>query len=157
MTIGQGKKAPSFSLNDQDGDKIKLNDLAGQWVVLYFYPRDDTPGCTIEARDFTASFRAFQKLGAIVYGCSPDSVESHQKFIRKYKLKIGLLSDPNHKTMQKYGAWGEKNMYGNITVGVIRSTVLIDPNGKVARHWKRVKTKGHADSVQKTLEELNTL
>ncbi|HCF73277.1 MAG TPA: peroxiredoxin [Arenicellales bacterium] len=157
MTIEQGKKAPSFSLNDQDGDKIKLNDLAGQWVVLYFYPRDDTPGCTIEARDFTANFRAFQKLGAIVYGCSPDSVESHQKFIRKYKLKIGLLSDPNHKTMQKYGAWGEKNMYGKITVGVIRSTVLIDPNGKVARHWKRVKTKGHADSVQKTLEELNTL
>jgi peroxiredoxin Q/BCP len=157
MTIEQGEKAPSFSLNDQDGDKIKLNDLAGQWVVLYFYPRDDTPGCTIEARDFTANFRAFQKLGAIVYGCSPDSVESHQKFIRKYKLKIGLLSDPNHKTMQKYGAWGEKNMYGKITVGVIRSTVLIDPNGKVARHWKRVKTKGHADSVQKTLEELNTL
>jgi peroxiredoxin Q/BCP len=157
MTIEQGKKAPSFSLNDQDGDKIKLNDLAGQWVVLYFYPRDDTPGCTIEARDFTANFRAFQKLGAIVYGCSPDSVASHQKFIRKYKLKIGLLSDPNHKTMQKYGAWGEKNMYGKITVGVIRSTVLIDPNGKVARHWKRVKTKGHADSVQKTLEELNTL
>ena len=157
MTIEQGKKAPSFSLNDQDGDKIKLNDLAGQWVVLYFYPRDDTPGCTIEARDFTANFRAFQKLGAIVYGCSPDSVESHQKFIRKYKLKIGLLSDPNHKTMQKYGAWGEKNMYGKITVGVIRSTVLSDPNGKVARHWKRVKTKGHADSVQKTLEELNTL
>ena len=157
MTIEQGKKAPSFSLNDQDGDKIKLNDLAGQWVVLYFYPRDDTPGCTIEARDFTTNFRAFQKLGAIVYGCSPDSVESHQKFIRKYKLKIGLLSDPNHKTMQKYGAWGEKNMYGKITVGVIRSTVLIDPNGKVARHWKRVKTKGHADSVQKTLEELNTL
>ena len=157
MTVEQGKKAPSFSLNDQDGDKIKLNDLAGQWVVLYFYPRDDTPGCTIEARDFTANFRAFQKLGAIVYGCSPDSVESHQKFIRKYKLKIGLLSDPNHKTMQKYGAWGEKNMYGKITVGVIRSTVLIDPNGKVARHWKRVKTKGHADSVQKTLEELNTL
>ena len=157
MTIEQGKKAPSFSLNDQDGDKIKLNDLAGQWVVLYFYPRDDTPGCTIEARDFTANFRAFQKLGAIVYGCSPDSDESHQKFIRKYKLKIGLLSDPNHKTMQKYGAWGEKNMYGKITVGVIRSTVLIDPNGKVARHWKRVKAKGHADSVQKTLEELNTL
>ena len=157
MTIEQGKKAPSFSLNDQDGDKIKLNDLAGQWVVLYFYPRDDTPGCTIEARDFTANFRAFQKLGAIVYGCGPDSVASHQKFIRKYKLKIGLLSDPNHKTMQKYGAWGEKNMYGKITVGVIRSTVLIDPNGKVARHWKRVKTKGHADSVQKTLEELNTL
>ena len=157
MTVEQGKKAPSFSLNDQDGDKIKLSDLTGQWVVLYFYPRDDTPGCTIEARDFTANFRAFQKLGAIVYGCSPDSVESHQKFIRKYKLKIGLLSDPNHKTMQKYDAWGEKNMYGKITVGVIRSTVLIDPNGKVARHWKRVKTKGHADSVQKTLEELNTL
>ncbi|SVA63443.1 uncharacterized protein METZ01_LOCUS116297 [marine metagenome] len=157
MTVEQGKKAPSFSLNDQDGKKVKLSDLAGQWVVLYFYPRDDTPGCTIEACDFTTNSRAFEKLGAIVYGCSPDSVASHQKFIRKYKLKIGLLSDPNHKTMQKYGAWGEKNMYGKITVGVIRSTVLIDPNGKVARHWKRVKTKGHADSVQKTLKELSTL
>jgi len=157
MTVEQGKKAPSFSLNDQDGEKVKLSDLAGQWVVLYFYPRDDTPGCTIEACDFTTDFRTFQKLGAIVYGCSPDSVESHQKFIRKYKLKIGLLSDPNHKTMQKYGAWGEKNMYGKLTVGVIRSTVLIDPNGKVARHWKRVKAKGHADSVRKTLEELGTL
>ena len=152
-----GDLAPDFTMDSDKDDSVSLQDLRGNTVVLYFYPKDDTPGCTIEACDFTTNFRAFQKLGAIVYGCSPDSVESHQKFIRKYKLKIGLLSDPNHKTMQKYGAWGEKNMYGKTIVGVIRSTALIDPNGKVARHWKRVSSKGHADSVRKTLEELKAL
>ena len=112
MAIEEGKKAPAFTLNDQDGKKVKLSDLAGQWTVLYFYPRDDTPGCTIEACDFTSSVKSFEKLGATVYGCSPDSIESHQKFIKKFKLKISLLSDPTHKMMEKYDAWGEKNMYG---------------------------------------------
>ena len=154
MTIEEGKKAPAFTLNDQDGKKVKLSDLAGQWTVLYFYPRDDTPGCTIEACDFTSSLKAFEKLGATVYGCSPDSIESHQEFIKKFKLKIGLLSDPTHKMMEKYSAWGEKNMYGKISEGVIRSTVLIDPEGKVAKHWKRVKAKDHAEYVRKALAEL---
>ena len=156
MAVEEGKKAPAFTLPDENGDKVRLSDQAGNWVVLYFYPRDDTPGCTVEACDFTSGLKAFEKLGAKGYGCSGDSAESHQKFIKKYKLKISLLSDPTHKVMEKYGAWGEKNMYGKITVGVIRSTVLIDPQGKVAKHWKRVKTKGHADSVRKALEELQS-
>ena len=153
MAIEEGKKAPAFTLNDQDGKKIKLSDLAGQWMVLYFYPQDATPGCTIEACDFTSSLKAFEKLGAAGYGCSPDSIESHQKFIKKFKLKIDLLSDPTHKMMEKYGAWGEKNMYGNISEGVIRSTVLINPEGKVVKHWKRVKAKDHAEYVRKFLAE----
>ena len=153
MKIVEGKKAPAFSLNDENGDKIKLSDLLGNWIVLYFYPRDDTPGCTIEACDFTSNLKAFEKLNSIVYGCSPDSSDSHQKFIRKHKLKIKLLSDPSHLVMEKYGARGDKNMYGKITQGVIRSTVLIDPNGKVAKHWKRVKAKGHAEAVREWLEK----
>ncbi|MBP82118.1 MAG: thioredoxin-dependent thiol peroxidase [Acidiferrobacteraceae bacterium] len=153
MPVEEGKKAPAFTLPDQYGNKIRLADLAGQWVVLYFYPKDDTPGCTIEAQDFTRNLDQFSKLGATVLGCSPDSGESHLKFISKYKLQVSLLSDPEHKVMSKYGAWGEKNMYGKITQGVIRSTVLIDPKGKVRKHWKRVKTKGHAEAVQRTLNE----
>ncbi len=152
--IEVGKKAPAFTLNDQDGNQVKLGDLKGQWIVLYFYPKDDTPGCTIQACEFTSSVKDFQKLDATVYGCSPDSSESHQNFIAKHKLKINLLSDPSTKTMEKYSAFGEKNMYGKITVGVIRSTVIIDPAGKVAHHWKRVKSKGHAELVAKKLTEL---
>ena len=140
-------------LPDENGNKLQLKSLAGNWVVLYFYPRDDAPGCTVEACAFTSGLKSFERLGAKVYGCSPDTAESHQKFIKKFKLKIHLLSDPAHKVMEKYGAWGEKNMYGNITLGVIRSTVLINPKGKVAKHWKRVKTRGHAESVRKVLEE----
>ena len=151
-----GKKAPAFTLANQDGTKQKLSDLHGQWVVLYFYPKDDTPGCTIQACEFTTGIKKFEKIDATVYGCSPDSPESHRKFIAKHKLKVGLLSDPNHTTMEKYGAWGEKNMYGKITEGVIRSTVIIDPTGKVAHHWKRVKSKGHAEHVRTRLIELQS-
>jgi thioredoxin-dependent peroxiredoxin len=133
---------------------VKLGDLAGGWVVLYFYPKDDTPGCTVEACDFTAGIKGFEKLDAAVLGCSPDSTERHRKFIEKYKLKIALLSDPEHKVLEKYGAWGEKNMYGRKTMGVIRSTVIIDPAGKVARHWPKVKAQGHAEEVREALAEL---
>jgi peroxiredoxin Q/BCP len=156
MPIEEGKKAPAFTLENEKNQKVRLSDFAGKWVVLYFYPKDDTPGCTIEAQDFTRDLQQFEKLGATVLGCSPDSVESHQKFIRKYKLSISLLSDPSHKMMSRYNAWGEKNMYGKITEGVIRSTVLIDPKGKVAKHWRRVSAKGHAESVQKTLTALSS-
>jgi peroxiredoxin Q/BCP len=149
-----GKKAPSFTLLDQDDQKVKLGDLEGGWVVLYFYPKDDTPGCTVEACDFTAGLKDFEKLDTTVIGCSPDSTERHRKFIAKYKLKIRLLSDPEHEVLEKYGAWGEKNMYGRKTMGVIRSTVLIDPAGKVARHWPKVKAQGHAEEVQAALKEL---
>ena len=153
MILMEGKKAPPFTLPDEMGNKIKLTDSLGQWVILYFYPKDDTPGCTIEACDFTTVLKSFQKLNALVYGCSPDSSQSHRNFIEKYKLKITLLSDPSHTVMQKYGAWGEKNMYGKISHGVIRSTVLIDPNGTIAKHWKRVQTKGHAEKVLKSLKK----
>ena len=156
MSIEEGKKAPAFTLENEKSEKVRLSDLTGKWVVLYFYPKDDTPGCTIEAQDFTRDLKQFEKLGATVLGCSPDSVESHQKFIRKYKLSISLLSDPSHKMMGRYNAWGEKNMYGRITEGVIRSTVLIAPKGKVAKHWRRVSAKGHAESVQKTLTALSS-
>ncbi len=153
--IEVGKKAPAFSLKDEAGEQVKLADLAGQWVVLYFYPKDDTPGCTVEACEFTSGLRGFEKLQAAVFGCSRDSAESHGKFIAKYKLKVRLLSDPDHVVMEKYGAWGEKNNYGKKTMGVIRSTVLIDPKGVVAYHWPTVKAAGHAEKVREKLAELS--
>ena len=150
----EGKKAPAFTLTDQAGNKVRLAELAGQWVVLYCYPKDDTPGCTIEAQDFTKDLKKFGALGAAVFGCSPDSVESHQKFIAKYKLPFTLLCDPNRKIMEKYGAWGEKMMYGKKTVGVIRSTTWVGPDGKVKKHWKRVaKAADHPDKVLELLQE----
>lgn len=153
-SIEVGKKAPAFTLENQEAEKMKLGDFPGQWLVLYFYPKDDTPGCTTQACEFTAGIKQFEKLDATVVGVSPDSPEEHQKFIAKHKLKVTLLCDPTHAMMEKYGAWGEKNMYGKITIGVIRSTVLIDPTGKVAHHWKKVKSAGHAESVRKKLAEL---
>jgi thioredoxin-dependent peroxiredoxin len=152
--IDVGKKAPAFSLQDDSGTKVSLSSLAGQWVVLYFYPKDDTPGCTVEACEFTSGLPKFDKLDAAVFGCSRDTPESHRKFIAKYKLKIKLLSDPDHGVMEKYGAWGEKNNYGKKTMGVIRSTVLIDPAGKVAHRWATVKAAGHAEQVREKLAEL---
>jgi thioredoxin-dependent peroxiredoxin len=153
--IAVGKKAPAFSLENQDGETVKLADLKGRWVVLYFYPKDDTPGCTTEACDFTAGLAAFEGLNAVVYGCSADSPESHTKFIAKRALKVGLLSDPKHEMMEKYGAWGEKNMYGKISQGIIRSTVILDPEGKVAHRWAKVKAAGHAEAVRAKLAELH--
>jgi thioredoxin-dependent peroxiredoxin len=153
-TLQVGKKAPAFTLSDENGDQVKLADLAGQWVVLYFYPKDDTPGCTVEACEFTSGLSGFEKLDATVFGCSADSPESHRKFIAKHKLKVKLLSDPDHAVMEKYGAWGEKNNYGKKTIGVIRSTALIAPDGKVAHHWATVKAAGHAEKVRDKLVEL---
>jgi peroxiredoxin Q/BCP len=151
-----GSKAPDAQIVNQDEESVTLTGLRGKgtWLVLYFYPNDDTPGCTVEACDFTAGLKSFEKLEAKVVGCSPNTADSHRKFIAKYKLKIDLLSDPDHKLMNKYGAWGEKNMYGKITTGVIRSTAIIDPDGKIAHHWPRVKAAGHADVVQAKLKEL---
>ncbi len=149
-----GKKAPDFALKNQDDETIKLGALKGKWVVLYFYPKDDTPGCTTEACDFTSGIKDFEKLEAAVVGCSPDGPESHRKFIAKYKLKVRLASDPEHDTMASYGAWGEKVLYGRKTIGVIRSTVLVGPDGKVAHHWSTVKAAGHADAVREKIKEL---
>ena len=152
--IEVGKKPPAFTLKDQDGQPVRLRDCEGRWVVLYFYPKDDTPGCTIEACDFSEGLAGFQMLDALVLGCSPDDAASHAKFIAKYTLRITLLSDPGHAVMTKYGAYGEKVLYGKRSIGVIRSTVLIGPEGTVAHHWKRARAKGHADQVRKKLEEL---
>ena len=149
-----GSTAPAFSLPDQDDETVKLADYKGQWVVLYFYPKDDTPGCTTEACDFTDGIKSFEKLDAAVLGCSPDSTESHRKFIAKYKLKVRLLSDRDHTVMEKYGAWGEKILYGQKKIGVIRSTVIVGPDGKVAHHWAQVKAAGHAEKVREKLQEL---
>ena len=154
MSVEIGKRAPAFTLPDQDENKVKLSDLKGQWVVLYFYPRDDTPGCTTEACDFTSGLAEFEALDCTVLGCSPDTPEKHRKFIDKHDLGITLLADTDKKVLEKYGAWGEKKMYGKTTMGVIRSTVLIDPTGKVAHHWSNVRAKGHADKVLATLQEL---
>jgi peroxiredoxin Q/BCP len=149
-----GKKAPAFTLVNQNDEKVSLKDLAGQWVVLYFYPKDDTPGCTTEACEFTAGIKGFEKLNAKVLGCSADSTEAHRKFIAKYKLKLDLLSDPDKKMLEAYGAWGEKTLYGRTSMGIIRSTVIIAPDGKVAHHWSKVKAAGHADAVRDKLTEL---
>jgi peroxiredoxin Q/BCP len=142
-----GKKAPAFSLESSDGGKVKLADLAGKPVVVYFYPRDNTPGCTTEANDFRTAMPQFKKLGVTVVGISKDSIASHCKFRDKYELNFPLLSDPDGKMLEAYGAWGEKNMYGKKMMGIIRSTVLIDDKGKVAAVWPKVSVKGHVDAV----------
>jgi peroxiredoxin Q/BCP len=149
-----GKEAPSFILPDQDGQQVRLEDFRGRWVVLYFYPKDDTPGCTTEACDFTHHLKAFEALSAVVFGCSPDDAQSHRRFIQKHNLRLTLLSDPMHEVMERYGAWGKKTLYGRVTEGVIRSTLLIDPSGKVAHHWQKVKAAGHVAQVRQKLEEL---
>ena len=146
--IQEGKAAPAFTLEDANGKKVSLKDFAGKNVILYFYPKDDTPGCTKEACGFRDSWKDIQKANTVVLGVSADSGASHQKFIAKYKLPFPLLSDPDRKTMKTYGAYGEKMMYGKKTVGVIRSTVWIGPDGKVKKHWARVADAAkHPDQV----------
>ncbi len=148
-----GKKAPVFTLPSSNGDDVSLASLAGKYVVLYFYPRDDTPGCTIEAQDFRDAMPKLEKLGAVVLGVSRDTIASHCKFRDKYKLTFPLLCDADTKTMEKYGAWGEKVLYGKNSLGVIRSTVLIGKDGKVLKHWPKVTAKGHADKVVEAVQE----
>ena len=155
MAIEEGKKAPAFTLKDASGAKVSLSDFEGQHVIVYFYPKDDTPGCTKEACGFRDLHRAIEKEDAVVLGISPDGAESHARFTAKYKLPFTLLTDPDRKVMTKYGAWGEKNLYGRKTTGVIRSTVWIGPDGKVVKHWKRVpKAADHPEKVLDALKEL---
>ena len=142
-----GNKAPAFTLADADGKKVSLSSFAGSKVVVYFYPRDDTPGCTKEACQFNDALSQFEGLGIPVIGISPDKQAAHVKFRDKYGLQFPLLSDPDHTVMEKYGAWGEKTMYGKVTTGVIRSTFLVDEKGKIARAWYHVKADGHAAKV----------
>ncbi|MBK7860918.1 MAG: thioredoxin-dependent thiol peroxidase [Archangiaceae bacterium] len=145
--ISEGSKAPAFSLKDHSGNTVKLADFAGKQVVLYFYPKDNTPGCTTEACDFRDGHAALKKAGAVVLGVSPDSDKSHQKFIDKFSLPFPLLVDADHAVAEKYGAWGEKSLYGRKFMGIIRSTFLIGPDGKVKKAWPKVKVAGHAGEV----------
>lgn len=149
-----GDNAPDVCLLNQDNEEICLKDLKGNWVVLYFYPKDNTSGCTLEAKEFTSAIKAFDKLGAVIVGVSPDSTKSHQNFIAKHSLAINLLSDSEHKTLQKYNAWGKKKMYGREFFGVVRSTYLINPDGKIEYIWPKVSVKGHVDKVLEKLKEL---
>jgi peroxiredoxin Q/BCP len=142
-----GDTAPDFTLNDQDGKSISLASYKGRRVVVYFYPRDDTPGCTKEACQFNDALSQFATLDADVVGISRDGADSHQKFRAKYGLTFELLSDPDHTVMEAYGAWGEKTNYGKTSMGVIRSTFLVGPDGKIEQAWYNVKADGHAEKV----------
>jgi thioredoxin-dependent peroxiredoxin len=145
--LDPGATAPSFSLPDQDERLVSLDDFKGSKVLVYFYPKDDTPGCTKEACQFNDNLHAFQRAGVPVLGISGDDADSHRRFREKYGLGFALLSDLDHSVMEAYGAWGEKTSYGRTGLGVIRSTFLIDEQGRVERAWYNVKADGHAEKV----------
>lgn len=149
-----GAKMPAFTLADDTGKKVKSSSWAGAPLVIYFYPKDDTPGCTKQACAFRDASNSLWELGATVVGISCDPAESHAKFRDKYSLNFPLLCDVDHSVAEKFGAWREKNMYGKKSMGVQRSTFLIDAKGKVAKTWKRVQVEGHADQVLEALREL---
>ena len=152
--LEEGKRAPAFKLASSEGGTASLAGYKGKYLVVYFYPRDDTPGCTIEARDFSAALKKLEKIDAAVVGISKDSVESHCKFRDKHKLKLPLLADPDGKVIEAYGAWGEKNMYGKKSMGIVRTTVIVDPEGKVAKVFPKVRVDGHVDKVLAAITEL---
>ncbi len=146
-----GDKAPEFCLPDHNSKRVCLTDFKSKWLVLYFYPKDNTGGCTKEAVDFSEHLKDFKKLDAVVIGISPDSTKSHINFIDKHDLKIILLSDTEHKVLLKYGVWQKKKMYGREYYGVARTTFLIDPKRKIVHKWEKVKVKGHVSDVKTTL------
>jgi peroxiredoxin Q/BCP len=145
--IQENSPAPDFVLENQDGQKIRLSDFRGQNIVLYFYPKDDTPGCTKEACSLRDGIQELESKQTIVLGVSPDSAASHTAFRSKFNLPFNLLCDPEHKVLEEYGAWGEKNMYGKITIGVLRSTVIIDTKGIIKKIIRKVDTENHASQV----------
>ncbi len=146
-TLAEGDKAPDFELPTAGGGAIRLSDFKGRKVVLYFYPADDTTGCTTEAVDFTAALTDFERAGATVIGISPDSAASHDRFKAKHKLGVTLAADTDRKVIERYGVWGEKMMYGRKSMGLIRSTFLIGADGKILRIWRNVRVKGHVPTV----------
>jgi thioredoxin-dependent peroxiredoxin len=152
--LAEGDRAPSFTLLDQGGKKVKLADLKGKPVVVYFYPRAETPGCTTQACGIRDRGDEYRALGAQVLGISPDQPEALRKFADNQRLDFTLLADPDHKVAEKYGAWGEKSMYGKKYMGIIRSSFIVDPKGKVARVFPKVQPKKHDDIVLKALGEL---
>ncbi|NDD66751.1 peroxiredoxin [bacterium] len=147
MGIEMGQPAPPFSLSDQHGHTVSLSQYRGKTVILYFYPKDDTPGCTVQATDFSSLAPQFESKNAVVLGVSKDSVASHEAFCSKYNLGITLLSDPDHTVLEAYGAWQEKTMYGKKSMGIVRSTVVISPDGLVQAHYKKVSPEGHAQTL----------
>lgn len=153
-TLSEGDKAPPFKLPSEDGGTVSLASLKGRKIVLYFYPKDDTSGCTKEAIAFTGLKKKFEAAGATVIGVSPDSPESHARFSKKHKLALTLLSDESKEMLEAYGVWTEKSMYGRKYMGVERTTFLIDEKGRIARVWNKVKVDGHADEVLAAVEAL---
>lgn len=152
--IDINEKAPEFCLKNQNGQDVCLKDFKGNWVVLYFYPKDNTPGCSLEAKDFTHYVKEFENQGAKIIGISPDSSDSHKKFEKNHNLTLNLLSDPDHETLKNYGAWKPKKMYGKEFMGVTRSTFLIDPKGNIVHIWPKVQVIGHVKEVMNKLIEL---
>jgi thioredoxin-dependent peroxiredoxin len=150
-TIRAGMEAPDFTLQSDRGESVTLSDLRGRPVVLYFYPRDDTPGCTVEACEFRDVWDDVEKAGAVVLGVSPDDVPSHGRFRTKFQLPFPLLADPDHRVAELYGVWGEKSMYGRKFFGILRTTFVIDSSGRVLQVFERVKPKGHALRVLEVL------
>lgn len=152
--LEEGDRAPAFKLPSSSGRTVSLSALKGKKAVLYFYPKDDTSGCTREAVDFTGLAKEFEKADAIVLGISPDTLAKHEKFITKHKLGVELLADEDKSMLEAYGVWAEKSMYGRKYMGVVRSTFLIDEKGKIARIWSKVKVAGHAEEVLAAVREL---
>jgi peroxiredoxin Q/BCP len=153
--LKEGNKAPAFNLPGNDGNKHRLSDYLGKKVVLYFYPRDNTPGCTTEACDFRDNMAKLKRQDTVVFGVSKDSIASHEKFVAKHELNFILLADEDTKVHEKYGCWGEKSMYGKKFMGCIRSTYLIDEKGKLAKSWIKVRVKGHVDDVMESIKALS--
>ena len=152
--LNEGDQAPDFTLPVEDGANLSLSALNGSPVVVYFYPKDDTSGCTTEAIDFTERLPKFNEFEARIIGISPDSVEKHIKFITKYKLGITLAADEEKSVAERYGVWAEKKMYGSTYMGIVRTTFLIAPSGQIAKIWHKVRVKGHAEAVLEALREL---
>lgn len=150
--LEEGMKAPSFTLKNQNGEQVSLNNFKGKNVVLYFYPKDNTSGCTAEACSFRDDFPKFEKTDAVILGVSPDSVDSHKKFEQKYKLNFDLLSDEKKEVLEKYNVWQEKNMYGRKYMGVVRTTYIIDTDGKIKKIFPKVKVNGHNKEVLEALK-----
>lgn len=156
-TTPLGEKAPAFKLNDQKGQTHQLSDYQGKWVVLFFYPRDNTPGCTKEACQFRDQTNAFSNASAVILGISPDDEASHQNFATKFNLPFALLADTDKKTCEAYGVWQEKNMYGLKKMGVVRTTLLVNPKGLTAFRWDKVKVDGHDEAVLDKIKELSAI
>ena len=155
MSIDVGDKAPDFALPTDGGEKLTLKKLKGQPVVVYFYPKDDTPGCTMEAQAFAAAHKKFEKAGAVIVGISKDSVKRHDNFKKKYELPFTLVSDEEGNACEAFGVWVQKKLYGREYMGIERATFLIDAEGKIARVWHKVKVKGHADEVLSAVKEIS--